>query len=126
MSDQMINLVDMTLDQIVKACVEVNDEDQARGLRSLLILADEELVPMPEKPARALVEHGYLVEQDGGGIGWTDDAKEIVTKAMDDWKFNSVRRVDKALTEYRKRERDRPGGTLITPPGVATTAGADR
>jgi hypothetical protein len=111
MSDQMINLVDMTLDQIVKTCVEVNDEDQARGLRALLILADEELVPMPEKPARVLVEHGYLI-QEGGGIAWTNDAKEIVARVMDDWKFNSVTRVDKLLTEYRKREQDRAGERL--------------
>ncbi len=111
MSDQMINLVDMTLDQIVKACVEVNDEDQARGLRSLLILADEELVPMPEKPVRSLVEHGYLIEEKSG-IAWTEESKEIVLQVIDDWESNPVTRVDKLLTEYRKREQDRAGERL--------------
>ena len=76
----IINLVDMTTDQIAQVAVQVHG-DQAAALRNLLILADEEIFPAPEKPARALIEFGYLVESPDG-FAWTDKGKESVSEAL--------------------------------------------
>ncbi|HZC56030.1 MAG TPA: hypothetical protein VE396_08285 [Xanthobacteraceae bacterium] len=94
-----VDLFDMTVEQIAKACVEQNDT----GLRSLLILAEESFVSVPEKPIRALVETGQLIETEQR-VEWTDDAKEIVLRAMEDHRLNPVTRVDKLLAKYRRAQ----------------------
>jgi hypothetical protein len=104
-----VEFVDMTVGEIAKAALLAGG-GQFYTLRNVLILADRELVPMPERPARALVDHGYL-KQDGDGFAFTDMAKEIVTEALESWSLHPVTRVNALIEKARTEPKGNPTST---------------